>query len=90
MSRERVGERDVSEQVALAEQRGAVAFVVLGVSWVVGVVAPSAGEPRDASRRLPPRLLGGVAEDEPALARVAWVHDRAGGCGGELREHLGA
>ena len=35
-------------------------------------------------------MIGSVAEDEPATALAACVHDRTRCCGRELLEHLGA
>ena len=90
MSRERVGERDVSEQVALAEQRGAVAFVVLGVggslgSWRHRLVSL-------ATRPGACRLDYSVASPKTSRPLRVWPGFTTGPvvAGGELREHLGA
>jgi hypothetical protein len=50
----------------------------------------SAGQPIGASGPIAVGLLGGVAEDEPATALTAGVHDRSLGRWRKLLEHLGA
>src|SRR5205823_5583628 len=89
VGRQRIRERHVAEQVALAEEFDAIALVVAGVGGSLG-----SRRHRRASlsaRPVDSRLLfGRVAEDEPTAALAARVDDRPLGRRRELLEHLGA
>jgi hypothetical protein len=87
---QRIRKRHVAEQVALAEELDTVALVVVGIRRSFG----SRRHRRASLSARPvgscPALFGRVAEDEPAAALAAGVHDGPFGHRRELLEHLGA
>jgi len=77
-------------RVVLAEELDAVALVVVGVGGRSGLGGIAGRQAIGGPGRFQSELLRRVAEDEPAAALAAWVHDGTLGRRGELIEHLGA
>ena len=87
LRRQWIRERNVAEQVALAEELDAIALVVVAVGRSFRSRHQRARQPIGGPVGFA-ALLGRVAEDEPAAALTARVHDGPLRRRRELLEHL--